>query len=208
MTVSKRVCSIAGVCLRRNLPVPLLLCLLLLAFGFLFVGPAYWEALPAASFQEMLVALTGPLLLTPLFLPEQDPAVADVLRARRTSFSVILTVRAVCSLLFALLLPALAILLLAWNHNEILPGLWLGTISSSLLLGGLGAFAYSLSGNIAAAYMAPALYYALGMVLGRKLGIFNPFLLSSGQEGSKLPQLLLGLALLASSIPLWCRRKR
>ena len=208
MTASKRVFSIAKVCLRRDLPPHLLLSLLVLAAGFLFVGPAYWDGNQTASFQEMVAVLTGPLLLTPLFLPEQDPAVADVLRARRTPFSLVLAIRTVCALLFVLLLPALSMLLLACRHNELIPGLWLGTAASSLLLGGLGAFAFSLSGNIAAAYMAPALYYALGMVLGKKLGPLDPFLLSRGQGGSKLLQLLLGLALLAAALPLWTRKRK
>lgn len=207
MTASKRVFSIASISLRRNLPPHLLLSLLVSLIAFLFVAPAYWEEGPTVSFLETMIILTGPILLTPLFLPEQDPAVADVLRARRTPLWAVHAVRAVCSLAFVLLLPALAVLALSLNHCELPENAWLVTVCSSLLLGGLGAFAYSITGNIAAAYMAPALLYALCFVIGNKLGVFNLFLVSTGMEGSKLPQLFLGLLLLALSIPLFSKRR-
>lgn len=208
MTASKRACFIAKICLRRNLPPHLLISLALLLAGFLFMAPAHWELTPTASFLETMVALAGPVLLTPLFLPEQDPAVADVLRSRRTPYSMILWVRAACSLLFVVLLTGAAVLVLGLRQCELSPVLWAGTLSSAVLLGGLGAFTFSLTGNLATAYMAPALYYALGLGMGKRLGLLNLFALSMGGGDPKLVQLLLGLVLLCAAIPVWCKNRR
>lgn len=86
-------------------------------------------------------------------------------------------------------------------RSQVTPDLWLDAVSSSLLLGGLGALSYTLTDNIAAAYMVPVLYYVVNFGLGSKLGTFWLFSAMSGSSASKLPQLFLGLLLLAVSIP-------
>lgn len=212
MTISKRVCGIAKVCLRRNLPPHLLISVLLLAVSLLVLSPSYWEASESTSFLEVLAAPAGLILLTPLFLPEQDEAILDILRVRRTPVSLIYTVRAACALFFALLFPAISMAVLRLLHCETAPGVWASVVSSGLFLGGLGAFAFALWGNIAAAYMVPVLYDMLCLFTGphklKEWGLEAACLFSVSDSAPAFKPILffLGLALLSASIPLRCRR--
>lgn len=212
MTISKRVCGIAKVCLRCNLPPHLLISALLLAVSLFVMAPSYWEASESTSFLEILAAPMDLILLTPLFLPEQDETILDILKVRSTPVSLIYAVRATCALLFAFLFPIIFIAALRLLHCETAPGVWASVVSSGLFLGGLGAFAFALWGNIAAAYMVPVLYDMLCLFTGphkfKEWGLEAVYLFSTGGSAPAFKPLLFlfGLALLSASIPLRCRR--
>lgn len=214
MTIFGRISGIAKVCLRRNLPPCLLFSLAALSGVFLFLAPSHWEAKLTTGFLETTVSLTGPVLLAPLFLPEQDPAVAHVLRARSTPLSLVYAVRCVCALLFVLVLPALSIGALELLHCEVAPGIWLSIVSISLFLGGLGAFAYAMWGNIVSAYLIPVFFYLLCMFTPKEqmekwgLGALYLFSVRSFRPTPKPFLLALGLLLLAASIPLRCHKMK
>ena len=65
--------------------------------------------------------LTGILLLTPIFLPEQDPAVRDVVAVRSVPLWQTYSARALYSLLFLCLLPALLILCMGFLRSQVTP---------------------------------------------------------------------------------------
>lgn len=207
MTASKRVLTAARLDLKRNFPPHLCLALLLLLLTPVLFGINDLDTQGAAVPLELMMPLTGILLLTPVFLPEQDPAVRDAVAVRATPLWQIYSARVLYSLFFACLLPALLILCMGLLRCRVTPELWLAAVSSSLFLGGLGAVSYTFTENIAAAYMVPVLYYVVNFGLGSKLGAFWLFSAMSGSSVSKLPQLFLGLALLACSIPLRTLRK-
>lgn len=214
MTRSRSFLPIARVCLKNNLPPHLLLCLGLLLGAFFLMQPAYWEADTSNSFFLIFLPLTGLLLLTPLFLPEQAEEVLDVIRARSTPLGIIYGIRAVCSIVFLLALPAGALLVLRLLHCETDPGLWAAAVSSSLFLGGLGALCYSLWENLPAAYLVPVLYFVLCAFTGQKrmedwgLGAFYPFPGGEGAAPGFLPVLFFGgLVLLIAAIFLRCRKR-
>lgn len=212
MTISKRVCGVAKVCLRRNLPPHLLISAILLAASLFVMSPSYWEASESTSFLEVIAAPVGLILLTPLFLPEQDETILDILRVRSTPVSLIYAVRAACSLFFTILFPAIFIAILRLLHCETAPGVWANVVSSACFLGGLGAFAFALWGNIAAAYMVPVLYDMLCLFTGphkmKEWGLEAACLFSLSDSAPVFNPFLffLGLALLSASIPLRCRR--
>ncbi len=210
--LTKRARGVAGVCLRRNLPPHLLLCFALLGLSFLVLWPSYWDKHMTAGMAETLLPITGLLLLTPLFLPEQDETVLDVIRVRLTPVSLVYGIRAVCALIFVLLIPALAVFALRLLHCDAVPGLWASVVSSGLFLGGLGALAFARWGNLTAAYMVPTLYFILCVFTGQKkmeewgAAFLCPF--SGDTVGFKPALFCLGLVLLAASIPLRCRKQR
>ena len=201
MTASKRVLTAARLDLKRNFLPHLCLALLLVLLTPVLFGLNDLDTQGSAVPLELMMPLTGILLLTPIFLPEQDPAVRDVVAVRSVPLWQTYSARALYSLLFLCLLPALLILCMGFLRSQVTPDLWLDAVSSSLLLGGLGALSYTLTDNIAAAYMVPVLYYVVYFGLGSKLGTFWLFSAMSGSSASKLPQLFLGLLLLAVSIP-------
>lgn len=205
--------TVAGVCIRRNLPPHLLLTALLLTGSLALMTPAYWEADMVKSFVEVLCPYAGLLLLTPLFLPERDSAVLDVLAVRSTPMGLVYAVRALCALICSAAAPTLFLICLRLLHNEVPPGLWGSVFSSGLFLGGLGAFCFSLWGNIALAYTVPALYDLFCLLTGpwkmRELGIDALCVLSPSLEttGFHPALLLLGAALLAAAVALRVKRR-
>lgn len=215
MTLSKRILPIARVSLKNNLPPHLLLCLGLFLGAFLIMWPEYWEADLTTSFFLTFLPLTGLILLTPLFLPEQDEEIADVLRVRATPLSLIFSVRAACAMLFLLALPAAALFLLRLLHCETSSGLWAQAVSASLFLGGLGAFAHALWGNLPAAYLAPVLYFILCGMTGHErmkewgLEAFCPFPGGEGFVPGFLPALFFGgLLLLCAAVALFSGKRQ
>ncbi len=215
MTLSKRALSIAKTCVRNNLPPHLLLSLLLLTGAFLVMWPCYWEKGQTMSFFLIFLPLPGILLLTPLFLPEQEQNTLDVLRMRSTPLALIFTVRAACACLLLLALPAGTLLVLGFLHCEIPSGLWCEAVCASLFLGGLGATCYALWENLPAAYLVPVLYFIFCAMTGReRMGEWGLEALCTATGGQDYlpglrPALLLGgIFLLAAAVLLRCRRKK
>lgn len=180
---------------------------LLLSLGFLLLTPVIFgvndlDALAAAVPLEYFVSLTGPILLTPIFLPEQDEAVRDVAAARYTGLTPVYLLRAATSLL-ALLCISLSAVLMLWAGNcKIDSTSLLAVTANGVFLGGLGAFSYSLCRNIAVGYMLPVLYYVLNFAgNSQNFGPFFLFSISQGQRpGGKWALLITGFVLTAGSI--------
>ena len=207
MTAFAKLSRVAGTVLRRDLPLPLFTALLpLLLAPFLFPVSCLGVKDSAAP-MEMLVVLTGPALLSPAFLPEEDQSLRDILRLKGSALRLILFLRLLISCVFLLLLPAAFLLFLAANHSEISPMLWGNTAASALFLGGMGALSYSVCRNLAAAYMVPLLYYAMNFFAGARLKSFFLFSTVSTGTGFKLSQLVLGLMFLFLAAFLQIREK-
>lgn len=181
----------------------LLLCLILPLVFSLKNLDAVGSAIPL----ELLFSLSGILLLTPIFLPEQENAVCDVVRMRATPLFLLYLLRAVLSLCLLALLTAALVGVLALTGCTVSPLLWLGTVSSGVLLGGLGALAYALTGGISTACMVPVLFYLFNYFLGAKLSVFYLFSISANVWDGKPVQLFTGLLLLGGSI-LLCSQRR
>ena len=82
MTASKRVLTAARLDLKRNFLPHLCLALLLVLLTPVLFGLNDLDTQGSAVPLELMMPLTGILLLTPIFLPEQDPAVRDVVAVR------------------------------------------------------------------------------------------------------------------------------
>ena len=140
----------------------------------------------AAQPLEMYLSLTGTLLLTPIFLPEQDAEIRDMIRMRRMSYL------SVCALRLAYLCVIVAVLYgiitaaLILGESCVTPAHFWGGISSGLFLGAVGVLGAALGGNTIIGYMASMLYYIVNFSLKTRLGVFFLFGLSFGTGVSKL----------------------
>lgn len=187
---------------------------LLLSVGFLLLTPVIFgvndlDARAAAVPLEYFVSLTGAVLLTPIFLPEQDEAVRDVVMARETGLTPIYLLRAATAVL-ALLCISLSAVLMLWAGDCQVDLTFLSAVfANGIFLGGLGAFACSLCGNIAVGYMIPVLYYVLNFAgKPQQFGPFYLFSLSQGQTEGKWLLLFSGCMLLAAAIGLRHMRQK
>lgn len=209
MSISRRISGIARICLLRNLPPYLILTLFLFALSFITISPMHWEEKPTAIFAECIFSISGPILISGIFLPEQDSGIRDTLSVRKTPLWVIFVVRAICSLLALLFIIAAGNLVLALLSCEIMPWLYQSCLSSAMLLGGLGAFAFALCKNIATAYLFPAIYYVFSIFMADDfsfLGVFYLSVTTLPNPPLKLIQLFIGLALLGISIIIKARQ--
>lgn len=190
----------AKINLRFELLPHFLLTLLLCALCPVIFGLNDLSAAEAAAPLEMVVSLSGILLLTPLFLPEQDKTLGGILYTKKTPPVCIHILRACYSVLLILLISGVFTGVLYLLHSDVGPAHLIGTVSTALFLGGLGAAVFAVSNNIAAAYMAPAIIYVFAVGGGANMGVFDPFMMTRGDFSGKPWQMAIGLALLAAAV--------
>ncbi len=193
--------------LHRQFPLPALAAVALMALTGLVFNLNSLEGDAVARPLEMLLVWVGPALLATVFLPEQNPEIRDVVRARQTGYLWVCLLRILYSVL------AVALLILAFTgimragESRVLPYHIWGCICSTMLLGALGLAVSGVTGNVAGGLMACMLYYLASYGMGRKLGVFSLFSMSKGSMQGKGWQLL-AAAVLAAGALLVMRRRR
>lgn len=179
----ERYLKITQINLKLSLLPHLLIAIFLLVISPLLMGVENLDATRTARVLEMYVALLGILLLTPVFLPEQNKEIKELIRSKYTSIAEVSIIRAILAMVTLIVLVGGYVLLLKQN-NCTFPYLhfYLGTLAEAVFLGGLGLCAYSIFDQIAIAYMLPIMYYILCFGSGKKL--LKKFYLFSMVTGS------------------------
>ena len=144
---------------------------------------------------EMYLSLTGILMLTPVFLPEENPCILDVVRVRKVSYLGTCLLR-ICYLtvVLVLLYAAVALLLLHGECAVDMPTIF-GGIVTAFFLGSIGIAGAGMSGNTVIGYMFSMVYYFVNFFEKERLGVFYLFSMSTQTDISKL-WLLAGSAVL------------
>lgn len=193
--------------LRHQYPGPALAALALLVLTRLIFNLNALESTAVAKPLEMLMIWIGPALLVPVFGPEQNPEIRDVVRTRRIDYLQVCVLRIGYSALTVALLAALFTGLMKAGESQVLPyHLW-GSICSALLLGAVGMAVAGISGNTAAGFMASMLYYLASYGMKNKLGVFSLFSMTSGRMTGKGWQLLAAVFLTVLTLVVMRRRK-
>lgn len=202
ISVSEKLRAVAASNLRHNFAPHFVLSALMLLLAPLFFGTANLDAKTAAIPLEMFVSLTGIVLLTPVFLPEQSGEIRGVVEAKATDQTLVAAVRVCIALLAMLALAAAFVLYLKGNGCEVdVPAAIFGTFSGGLFLGALGLFACGLSDSPAVGYMVPTAYYMLNLFLGREsLGRLYLFSMTSGSMEGKYTLFAAGAGLTALTL--------
>ncbi len=195
--------------LKYNIPLHILISILMLMVSPLLIGVANLGAQDTAKVLEMYVALTGIVLLPPVFLPEQDHDIRDLVYTKYVNGAAVYLVRLSGNILILTALLGIYIVVLAHNGCEFPAGRYfLGTLAEMLFLGGLGLFFYGLCDNLVIGYMAPIVYYVAAMGAGQKLlKMFYPFSMIKGSYDEKLWLAFGAAALTGAGVWLRCRRK-
>lgn len=194
--------------LRHNLWIHAGIAFLLLCFSPLVLGVENLELPDTAKVLEMYVALLGIILIPPIFLPEQNQDLRDLIRSRYTKISSIYSIRVIESVLVLMLYLGAYLWILHSNGCQ-MEGLkyFAGTLAEMLFLGGLGVFAYSLTDNLIAGYMIPVFYYITAVGSGSKyMKVFYPFSMSQGSFTEKYWLFASGIVLIILGI--WFRSKK
>ena len=201
-------CNILKVNLRRQYPWPALAAVALLVITKLLFNLNALEGAAVAQPLEMLMIWIGPALLVPVFLPEQNPALWDVVRARQTSYLQVCVLRILYASLTVIALTLVFTGLMKADESQVLPYHVWGSICSALLLGAVGLAAAGLSGNAAGGFMVCMLYYLASYGMDRRLGCLSLLSMSKGQMSGKGWQLLAAVVLVLAALAVMRRRKQ
>ncbi|MDE6088029.1 MAG: hypothetical protein K2G25_06545 [Oscillospiraceae bacterium] len=156
------------------------------------------DARASAQPIEMLLPFIGPILLTPVFLPEQNPEIRDVIRSKKTDYLAVCLIRIVYSVTAMLLITGIFILIMKACACEVTCQHLIGSFASSLFLGTIGFTVAGLSNNVSAGYMASMVYYAANIGLKDKLGICYLFsMYGGGNFSDKYLLILLSVMIIA-----------
>lgn len=188
--------------LKHNLIPHLFLAIVIVCFTLVIFGISSLDELESAKPLEMLLSLTGIILLTPIFLPEQNENIRDLIRSKRTDYLMVCLIRLVYSLFFLAVIFGIFIIIMAHSESMVTLQHFIGGYSSALFLGTLGFFSAGVSGNSIIGYMVSMIYYIANFAMKKELKNLYLFSMSSGSFHEKY--WLLGCSLVLIMITFLC----
>ncbi len=205
----ERYWQIEKVNLKYNIPLHAAVCLLVLLVSPLLLGVENLGEQDSAKVLEIYVALIGIVLIPPVFLPEQDHDIRDLVFTKYIDSRIVYLIRLVGNLLLLALMLGIYIGMLRHNECEFPAGKYFcGTLAEMLFLGGLGLFFYGLSDNLVIGYMVPIVYYITAFGSGSKyLQMFYPFSMARGSYHEKVWLLAAGALLVSAGIWIRCKKR-
>lgn len=164
------------------------------------VGTANLDRYAAAGPLEMFVSLIGIVMLTPVFGPEQNAEIDDLVSSKYVSTTKIYLVRTGYSLVILALLIGLFSGYMSLRNCEITLWLIIGTLADAIFLGSLGMIASSICNSTVVAYMIPLVYYTINYGMGSRLRHFWLFSMRTGQFAPKVCMLITGILFVIVSL--------
>lgn len=183
--------AIAAANLKHNYFPHILLAVGISVLTTVFFGTVGLTEAGAAIPLEMMFSMVGAVLLTPVFLPEENPQIREVLCSKYIGLYAVEVIRTICALSALVMLTLCFGIYLKIVGTEVSARLLWGAFADCLFLGSLGFLAAAVSGHTTVAYMLPVLWYALNCSLGAKLGKFYLFSMIQGNYAAT-PWLLFG----------------
>lgn len=175
-----QVWQIAKANLRHNfLPLLLLSAIIMMLTPVLF-GTTNLDSKAAAVPLEMLISIIGIILLVPIFQPEQDDEIKDIIASKYIDSTYVYIIRVAYSVIGIILLVLIFSLFMLLCGCEITAELVYGTIADSMFLGAIGFLASALTNNLPVSVMVSLLYYVINITMKSKLGNFNLFAMMNG----------------------------
>ena len=136
----------------------------------------------AAQPIELLLSFTGTILLTPIFLPEQNPNIRDVIRSKRFDYFKICMVRVAYSILAIILINLIFVMNMKYHESAVNWQHFVGGCASAIFMGVIGFVVAGFSGNVVSGYMASIIFYVANIGLKKELGVFYIFSMSMGGD--------------------------
>lgn len=204
----ERYWQIEKVNLKHNIPVHLLVCLALLCLSPLLMGVSNLETEDTAKVLEMYVALIGIVLIPPVFLPEQNREIRELVGSKYMNSATVYCIRLLGNIVILALLLGGYVWMLTGNgcHFPVVK-YYFGAYAGMLFFGVLGLFCYGASDNIIIGYMVPIFYYVAAVGSGDKyLKIFYPFSMVKDSLVEKGYLLLAAVVLAVGGI--WLRSRK
>lgn len=155
----------------------------------------------SAKVLEMYVGLVGALLMTPLFMAEQDVEIWQLEKSRQTPMWQLYLIRVVLAVIGIVVVVTVFLEIMQNNHSAVqFPDMWIGGVSELLFLGSIGAFVSAVTNQVILGYMASVMYYAVNIGGKNYFGPLALFQMSKGKYGFAGWMLLGTVILLISGI--------
>lgn len=172
------------------------------------VGMEALNQYQAGQILDMYFSLLGIVLLTPLFMPEQNKDIRDLLASKEYPVRNVQLLRLLQAGLVLAVLNLLVLFQMKLGECAFPFGIYfLCAMASCIFLGGLGILAYGITDNLAIAYMMPVFFYICCYGSGEKyLGKFYLFSLMQGNMENKIWLGAAGFVMTAAGI--WIRNRK
>ena len=181
----RSILRILSVNLRHNFIPHFLIALTIAFLTPVLFGIASLDARESAQPLERLLSLAGTVLLTPIFLPEQNENIRDLIRSKKTDYRAVYAVRLLYSIFFLAVIMGTFTLVMQYSESEVTIRHYVGGVSSALFLGSLGFFFAGISQNTIVGYMVSMIYYIANFGLKDELKGFYLFSMSAGSFTEK-----------------------
>jgi hypothetical protein len=203
----ERYLNIAKVYLKFQFFPHITVAILLCVVSPFIMGIENLDYISCAKILEMYVSLLGIILLVPIFYPDQDKEIKDLILSKKESISTLHVIRLIQAILILGLLVYLYLVYLKIGNCQFpFAKYYYGTLSTCIFMGGIGILSYSIIDNISIAYAIPILYYMLCYGSGDKyLGKFYLFSMMTGTVEDKIYLMSAGIIMIAAG--LFIRRK-
>lgn len=188
-----------------HLAAALLFCLL----APVIVGMEALNRYQSGQVLDMYFSLLGIVLLTPLFMPEQNKDIRDLLASREYPLRNIQLLRLLQAVVILAVLNLLVLFQMKLGECTFPFGTYFCcAMANCVFLGGLGIFAYGITDHLVIAYMIPVFYYICCYGAGQKyLGKFYLFSLMTGDLENKIWLGTAGILLTAAGVVIRNRKK-
>lgn len=134
---------------------------------------------------EFFLCFIGVMLFIPIFYPEQNHDLRDVVCARKISYLTVCVLRLLYSFILLVVLETVFVCLLKLNESAVTEAHLFGGIATAVFLGAIGFCAAGITDNTTLGYMAAMLYYLLSFGAKDKLGKFYLFSMCAGNFEEK-----------------------
>ena len=163
----------------------------------------------AGQLLDVYFSLLGIVLLTPLFMPEQNKDIRDLLASREYPLRNIQLLRLLQAVVILAVLNLLVLFQMKLGECTFPFGTYFCcAMANCVFLGGLGIFAYGITDHLVIAYMIPVFYYICCYGAGQKyLGKFYLFSLMTGDLENKIWLGTAGILLTAAGVVIRNRKK-
>ncbi len=177
--------NITAINLKHNSAPHLLLAMIIALLTPVIFGISSLNAQEAAQPLEMFLSLTGIVLLTPIFLPEQNENIRDLVRSKRIDYLAICLIRLVYSVSFLACIFGIFTIIMQNSESDVTVQHFAGGLASGMFLGALGFFFAGVTGNSIIGYMISMMYYICNFMVKDKLKHWYLFSMSLGSFEEK-----------------------
>ena len=198
--------KIIGVNLKYNFLMPFASALGVLILTLLMFNITSLQGMEAARPIEFLLCFIGVTLLVPIFLPEQDDNIRDVVCSKKINYYNILLIRILYSVAAMILLITFFISLMKVCESQVTVQHLIGGVASAWFLGAVGFAAAGIKNNVTVGYMAAMLYYLANYGMKDKVGRFFLFPMSYLGRFDESGWLIFGAVVLMAITLGICRR--